>query len=177
LGAFDLRFRSVAAGTLGGNLVPRQRRFFLAGADPYETFTNPFLRSGGSLFARNGVQYQAPGGGGLRGFGPAASASWLVGFGMEAGWRLVERPARGLFRAVRIAAFADGALLDRNAVGRDAAADLGVGVRASHRVGPTSFVTRLDFPLFVTRPAAAVAGSAADGTTKFRFVWSLEEAF
>jgi len=177
LGAFDLRFRSVAAGTLGGNLVPLQRRFFLAGADPYETFTNPFLRSAGSLFARNGVQYQAPGGGGLRGFAAASSASWLVGFGVEVGWQLVERPARQLFSAVSIAAFADGALLDRNAIGRDAAADVGVGIRAAHRVGPTSFVTRLDFPLLVTRPAAAVAGSGSDGVAKFRFVWSLEEAF
>jgi len=76
-----------------------------------------------------------------------------------------------------VAGFADGALLDRNAIGRDAAGDVGVGVRATHRVGPTSFVTRVDFPLVVSRPAAAVPGAARDGVVKFRVVWSLEEAF
>ncbi len=177
VGAFDVRLRGVAAGTLGGNAVPLQRRIFLAGADPYETFTNPFLRSAGSLFARDGVQYQAPGGGDLRGFSPAAAASWLVGAGAEAAWRLVERPDRRLFSSVSVAAFADGALLDRNAIGRDAAGDAGFGLRAAHRIGPTSFVTRVDFPVLVTRPAAAVAGAAGDGVMKFRFVWSLEEAF
>jgi len=177
LGAFDLRLRSVAEGKLGGSAVPLQRRIFLSGADPYETFTNPFLRSGGSLLARNGVDYQAPGGGGLRGFSPAATASWLVGVGAEARWRLVERPDRLLLSAVSVAAFADGALLDRNAIGRDAAGDVGLGLRAAHRIGPTSFVTRVDFPVLVTRPAAAVAGAARDAVMKFRIVWSLEEAF
>ena len=177
LGRFDLKARAVAAGTLGGTTLPLQRRIFLAGADPYETFADPFLRSRGALFARNGVQYQAPGGGGLRGFSPAATASWLVGVGAEAAWRVVERPSRRLFSTVSVAAFGDGALLDRNAIGRAAAGDAGVGVRAAHRVGPTSFVTRVDFPVLVTRPAAAVAGAARDGMMKFRFVWSLEEAF
>lgn len=177
LGVFDLRLRGVAAGTLGGNLVPRQRRFFLSGADPYETFTTPFLRSAGSLLARDGVHYQAPGGGDLRGFRPAAAATWLVGFGVEGGVRLFDRPQRRLFTTMAVAAFADGALLDRNAIGRDAAADLGIGVRAAHRVGPTSFVTRVDFPLVVSRPAVAVSGAARDGVVKFRMVWSLEEAF
>ncbi len=176
IGAIDLSFRAVAAGTLGGSAVPLQRRIFLAGADPYETFTDPFLRSAGALFARNGVHYQAPGGGDLRGLGPATSASWLVGFGAEAGWRLFARPERSLFRTVSVAAFVDGALVDGNALGRNAAGDAGFGLRATHRVGPTSFVTRVDFPLLVTRPVAAVAGAAGDRVVKFRFVWSLEEA-
>ncbi len=175
VGAFDLRIRGVAGGTLGGLAVPLQRRIFLAGADPYETFTDPFLRSGGSLFARSGVHYQAPGGGDLRGFGTAA-ANWLAGLGAEAAWRMVDVPQRRLFNSVSVAAFADGALLDRAAVGRAAAADAGFGLRATHRVGPSSFVTRVDFPLVVTQPTAAVGGAARDGVVKFRFVWSLEEA-
>ncbi len=176
-GVVGVRLRGVAAGVLGGTAVPLQRRIFLSGADPYETFTNPFLRSAGSLFARDGVHYQAPGGGGLRGFSPATAATWLVGFGVEGGVRLFERPQHRLFNTMSVAAFADGALLDRNAMGRDAAADCGVGIRATHRVGPTSFVTRVDLPLLVSRPAAAVAGAARDGVMKFRVVWSLEEAF
>jgi hypothetical protein len=76
-----------------------------------------------------------------------------------------------------VAGFVDAALLDRAALGRAAAADAGVGVRAAHRIGPTRFVTRVDLPVLVSRPAAAVAGAAGDGAFKFRWVWSFEEAF
>ncbi len=176
IGAFDITSRSVIAGTLGGSRLPLQRRIFLAGADPYETFTNPFLRSSGALFA-GGAHYQATGGGALRGFSPYASATWLVGLNVEAGPRLVDRPRGKLFNRVSLAGFADVALLDPHAIGRDAAADAGLGLRAYHRIGPTRFVTRLDFPLLVSRPAAAVGGAAADGRFKFRAIWSLEEAF
>ncbi len=178
LGRFDLVSRTVLAGTLGGNLVPRQRRIFLAGADPYETFDNPLLRSGGALLAGDGVHYQAPGagGGGLRGFAPSASAAWLAGTGLELGPRLLERPGRRFVSSLSVVGFADAAILDPRALGRDAAADAGLGVRATHRIGPTRFVTRVDFPLYVTRPALAVGGAPADARLKFRVVWSLEEA-
>jgi hypothetical protein len=91
--------------------------------------------------------------------------------------RVVTRPQQRLFSDVRVAAFADAALLDPQALGRAAAGDAGIGLRATHRIGPTRFVTRVDFPLLVTRPAAAVAGAAGDGAFKLRWVWSLEEAF
>jgi hypothetical protein len=176
-GAFDLRLRTVAAGTLGGRSVPGQRRIFLGGADPYESFDNPFLRSRGALFSRDAVHYQAAGGLGLRGFAPPASATWGVAVNAEAAWRVVERPARRAFASVSFAAFGDVALLDRAVLGRGAAFDAGVGLRAAHRIGPTRFVLRADLPLLVSRPAAAVAGAAGDGVFKFRWVWSLEEAF
>jgi len=174
---FDVRLRGVAAGTLGGTAVPLQRRIFLGGADPYATFTNPFLRSRGALLARDDVHYGAAGDLGLRGFSPVASATWGVAVNIEAGLRLVDQPRRRAFGTVTVAAFADAALLDRAALGRAAAADAGIGVRATHQIGPTRFVTRLDLPLLVTRPAAAVAGAAGDGAFKFRWVWSFEEAF
>jgi len=176
-GGFDLRLRLVAAGTLGGSRVPLQRRIFLGGADPYATFTDPFLRSRGGLLAADGAHYQAAGGLGLRGFSPFVSASWGVALNAEAAVRLVTRPERRLFSDVRIALFADGALLDRAALGRSAAGDAGVGLRAAHRIGPTRFVTRVDLPVLVTRPAAAVAGAAGEGVFRLRWVWSLEEAF
>ena len=176
-GGFDLRFRVIAAGTLGGTRVPLQRRIFLGGADPYATFANPFLRSRGALFARDAVHYQAPGGVGLRGYAAAASATWVVALNAEAGLRLLERPRRRLFSAITLAAFADVALLDRAALGGAGAADAGLGIRAAHRIGPTRFVTRVDLPVLVSRPAAVVAGAAGDGAFKFRWVWSLEEAF
>jgi hypothetical protein len=177
VGRLDLRLRFVAAGTLGGTSVPLQRRIFLGGADPYATFTDPFLRSRGGLLAADGAHYQAAGGLGLRGFAPFVSATWGVALNAEAALKLVTRPQKRVFSDVRVAAFADAALLDPQALGRAAAGDAGVGLRATHRIGPTRFVTRVDFPLLVTRPAAAVAGAAGDGAFKLRWVWSLEEAF
>jgi hypothetical protein len=38
-------------------------------------------------------------------------------------------------------------------------------------------VTRVDFPLVVSRSAYAVGGAPGDPQFKFRMVWSLEEAF
>jgi len=176
-GRTSLRLRVVAAGTLGGTSVPLQRRIFLGGPDPYTTFTDPFLRSRGALLARDDAHYQAAGGLGLRGVSPLVSAAWGAGVNVEAVRRLVDRPGSRLFAAVSAVLFADAAALDRAALGRAAAADAGVGLRAAHRIGPTRFVTRVDLPLLVTRPAAAVAGAAGDGAFKFRWVWSLEEAF
>ena len=177
VGEFDVRLRGVAAGTLGGTAVPLQRRIFVGGADPYATFGNPFLRSRGALLARDDVHYGAAGGLGLRGFSPVASATWGVALNAEAALRVMERPTRRAFSSVSLTAFVDAALLDRAVLGRAAAADAGVGLRAAHRIGPTRFVTRVDFPVAVTRPSAAVAGAAGDGVFKFRWVWSFEEAF
>ncbi|HMA47130.1 MAG TPA: hypothetical protein VKP11_08030, partial [Frankiaceae bacterium] len=176
-GRSSLRLRAVAAGTLGGTAVPLQRRVFLAGADPYETFRDPFLRSRGAPLADADIHYQAAGGLGLRGFVPTGTAAWGAALNAEAVRRLVERPRSRFFTSVSAALFADVALLDRAVLGRAVAADAGAGLRAAHRIGPTRFVTRVDLPLLVSRPAAGVAGAAGDGLFKFRWVWSLEEAF
>jgi hypothetical protein len=173
----SLRVRTVAAGVLGGNAVPLQRRVFVGGADPYATFADPFLRSRGAPLARPDVHFQAAGGLGLRGFAPVVSATWGAAVNVELAKPLVDRPRDRWFSAVSAAVFADAALLDPAALGRAAAADAGVGLRATHRIGPTRFVTRIDLPLMVTRPGAAVAGAGGDGPFKFRWVWSLEEAF
>ena len=176
IGAFDLGLRAVAAGVKAGGALPRQREVFLAGADPYAVFTDPFLRSRGSLFAGD-AHYQAPGGGDLRGFSPEIAASWLVGANVEVGRRLVDRPRRRLFSSVSLVAFADGALLDPHALHRAAAGDAGVGLRATHRIGPTTFVTRVDLPFVVSRASYAVGGRSGDDRFKLRAVWSLEGVF
>ncbi len=176
MGKFDLHIRTVLAGVTAGGALPHQREIFLAGADPYATFTNPFLRSRGALFGGD-AHYQSPGGGDLRGFNPDLSARWLAAVNVEAGPRLVNRPARRLFSAVSVVGFADGAVLDPHALHRVAAGDLGLGLRATHRIGPTSSVTRVDFPLVVSRASYALGGRPGDNRFKLRAVWSLEEAF
>ena len=180
-GAFELRARGYVAGYAADGDVPRQRRIFAAGADPYETFLNPLLRSRGAPLARGDVHYQAPGGGGVRALRADLAGRWIAAANVEVSGTVFRRPARRAFGAVSVAAFADAAVGDSAAVGgsarRGAVADFGLGLRAAHRIGPTSFVTRFDVPFLVTRPALAAGARSGDGRLRPRWVWSFEEAF
>jgi hypothetical protein len=51
-----------------------------------------------------------------------------------------------------------------------------VGLRAEHRIGDTRFVTRIDLPLFVSRPLLAQDRSPGDDQVAFRWVFSFEPA-
>src|SRR5258708_13580273 len=66
--------RLYAGGYASATPPPLQRRIMLAGADPYETFTNPLLRSAGALFVRPGFHYPPMGGPNLPGFPPPPGA-------------------------------------------------------------------------------------------------------
>jgi hypothetical protein len=50
-----------------------------------------------------------------------------------------------------------------------------VGIRIRHRIAQTSFVTRFDAPILVTRPRLAVDDQA--GSVRFRLVVSFSPAF
>jgi hypothetical protein len=184
VGPFEVRGRAWLAGVVkfGGanpgqpaSTLPPQRRIYLAGADPYQTFNNPFLRSDGALLVKPDVNYQAAGGAGLRGYDATLAATWAAALNMELMKALFRAPRRHAFTGLSLALFADAAAT--HSPDLTGLADAGVGVRATHRVGPTNFATRLDFPLLVSDPSRAVGASAGDGHTKFRFVWSFEEAF
>jgi hypothetical protein len=45
-----------------------------------------------------------------------------------------------------------------------------------HRIGDTRFTTRLDFPLYVSRPAIAHGAEPGDQETEFRWTFSFEPA-
>jgi hypothetical protein len=55
-------------------------------------------------------------------------------------------------------------------------ADAGLGLRAEHRIGDTEFMTRFDFPLFVSRPAAAHDRAPGDDDVAFRWTFGLRPA-
>jgi hypothetical protein len=151
--------RLFAGTTVSADSAPRQRRLFLSGADPYERFGSPFLRSRGSLLAGSGLPYHAPGGAGVRGLNPEVGASRALGASVEVEYALHRRTGRGLFNRLAVAGFADGALANGDLdPGRNrliSVADAGIGIRLDHRLGQTSFQTRFDFPLWVSRPALA----------------------
>ena len=168
------------AGVAGGSdATAKQRQLYFQGADPLERFTNPFLRSRGSLLAGDDFHYQLPGGGGVRGADPRLSTSSLVAVNLELERTLVARPRARLFSRVALAAFTD---LSRS-IGQSPEANLGervkflgdagIGIRAEHRVGDTRFVTRLDLPLWVSRASLAQDASSSDGVA-FRWVFSFQ---
>ena len=56
-------------------------------------------------------------------------------------------------------------------------ADAGVGLRANHRIGTTSFMTRFDFPFYLSKPEYARNDFARDDQFDFRWLISLQAAF
>jgi hypothetical protein len=162
----------------------------LAGADPYETFTNPLLRSRGALFVRPDFNYQAPGDANLRGFRPDLGGRWAVALNMEGTKTLFRRAsndenpagASGLFNQVALEAFADAGVVDPRAVPPSTAGksyttlyDAGVGLVTRHRINELAWTMRFEMPFVVNR-----WNYAADGTDKrvaFRWLISLEPSF
>ena len=93
----------------------RQLRIPIAGADPYETFPNPFLHSRGALLVRPGFYYHSPGGPNLRGFRNDLGGRWAIGVNLEL-TRAVMRRGAGLVREVALESFLDLGLADTVAV-------------------------------------------------------------
>ena len=175
-GRFTVAARGFGGVTLSADPLPLQRRIYLAGADPYQRLDNPFLRSAGGLFVRNGFQYHAPGGTNLRGLNPSTGASQAYGITLEMEGRLYERGG-GLFRRAALALFGDGALANGDLIqdGGDnlaSAGDAGVGLRIDHRLGATSFQTRLDLPLWVSRPSLAQDRHPGEEPVGWRWTFS-----
>ena len=166
--------RGYAGAALGASPVMQQRRIYLAGSDPYQQFANPFLRSRGSIFRLDGVNYQSPGGADARGLSPTLSARQAYGVNVEIGRRLL-RSGWGMVHGISVAAFVDGVLADgdldtggRNTI--QAAADAGLGVRMQMQVGQAPFEVRFDVPFWVSVPS--LAQDTGPGNQPFGFRWT-----
>ncbi len=167
---------------LAHNAPPLQRRIMLAGADPYETFTNPLLRSRGALFVRPDFHYQAPGDANLRGFRPDLGGRWAVALNLEGTTAVYRRPgASGLFTEVALAVFADVGIVDTLAVPATGGQsyttlyDGGVGLVTRHRINDLAWTMRFEVPFVVNRWNYAADG--IDRRIAFRWLMSLEPSF
>jgi hypothetical protein len=186
-GEVSLRTSYLGVRLFGGTYLaqtapPLQRRIMLAGADPYETFTNPLLRSRGALFVRPDFHYQAPGDANLRGFRPDLGGRWAVGVNIE-GTKTVYRRERddGLLARVTLEAFVDAGLVDTLAVpaldghSYTTLYDGGVGLVTRHRINELAWTMRFEVPLIVNRWDYAADGP--DKRVRFRWQVSLEPSF
>jgi hypothetical protein len=165
---------------MSADSAPRQRRIPIAGGDAYRRFDSPFLRSTGSLLAGTGFFYHFPGGAGVRGLDPRLNSDQALGATGEIEYALAATGHSGLLHRVSLAAFGDWAVgngdLDSARGGLRAVGDAGVGVRMRHRLGGTRFMTRLDFPLWVSRPRLA-QDDRPDHRFGFRWAVSFTPAF
>ncbi len=167
----------------GAHAAAKQRQVYLSSSDPFEQLYNPFLRSEGALLVLDDVPYQAPGGAGVRAVDFRVSNSGLIAANVEVERTVVERRKSRLFGRVSVAAFGDAA----QGIGGPAqlatgeqlgfVADAGLGVRASHRIGKTSFLTRFDFPFYLSEPAYSRNDFAQDDAFAFRWLFSVQAAF
>ena len=171
-------------GAYAGRSVPvPQRRIPIAGADPYETFTNPLLRSAGALFVRPDFYYHAPGNGNLRGFRNDLGGRWAVTLNLELA-RSVWRRDRGILRDVSLTGFVDGGLVDTLAVsptfpGRRYTPlyDGGVGLVTRHQIRDLGWTMRVELPLVVSRWNYARDLRPSEGRLAFRWQLSLSPSF
>jgi len=177
---FGLSFRGFAGFAESGDPVVTQRQIFLAGADPYVQIDNPYLRSLGAPLAGADFHYQMPGGAALRGLNPYTTANTALALGTTVAWTPLNRRGGHLFNRVSASAFGDaawanGSLSSDNTL--HLAGDAGLGLQAAHRIGQTSFVTRFDFPFYVSRPDLGVDGSHPGEEFRFRWVFSFQTAW
>jgi len=178
-----LALRGYLAAGVSDHEAAKQRQVYFQGSDPLSQLYNPFLRSRGALLVREDFNYHSPGGAGIRGVDPRLSTSAIAALNLEVERGLLSRPQSHLFKRISIAAFSDlaqgiGSMSQTPATGTIRfLADAGLGVRAAHRIGDTEFVTRFDFPLFVSRPELAQDAGAGDDDVAFRWVFSFEQPF
>jgi hypothetical protein len=167
----------------GEDDAAKQRQIYFQGADPLQQLTNPFLRSRGALLVGDDFNYHAPGGAGVRGIDPRVSTTAIVAFNLELEQTVLARPSARLLNRVGLAVFTD---LSQDVGGSSQPltgdrirflGDAGIGLRARHRIGETNFVTRFDFPFFVSRPELAQDRGAGDGEFEFRWTFSFGESF
>lgn len=157
--------RVYAAAVFSPDQVLSQRRIFVAGADPYQSLSNPFVRSAGAPLVRDDCwcRWHTPGGGNLRGYNQSFSTDRLLTMNAEVQTTLF-RPKSSLVSRIAITFFADGGRTgasrgiggsgDSTALAEPDRwlADAGLGVRLTHRIGQTTWTSRIDFPFWVSDP-------------------------
>ena len=173
-------------GAYVGDTPPvRQRRIPIGGADPYETFTNPLLRSRGALFVRPDFHYHAPGNANLRGFRSGLGGRWALAANVEV-TRSVWGGRRngGILRDVAFMGFVDAGVVDTLAVrpstpGRwyTTLYDGGIGLVTRHRLRELDWTMRFELPVVVSRWDYAADARPGDGRLAFRWQLSLSPSF
>jgi hypothetical protein len=168
-GAVSVGVRASHASLMSADPLLPQRRLFVAGADPYQQMTNPFLRAVGAPLLRGDMagHWHEAGGGNLRGFDAALSSEHRTALNVEVEATLLRRE-QPLLSRVALVAFGDVAHLGAaRGIGGDAESlvlrpavrrtlvDAGIGLRMQHRIAGVAFQSRVELPFYVNDAAWA----------------------
>lgn len=184
VGGTRLGIRIFGGAFLSADPPPLQRRIYVAGADPYETFTDPLLRSRGAWFVRPGFYYQSPGDANLRAFDPALGGRWAVSTNIEITRSVLTRRS-GFLRSATVEGFLDAGLVDTTAVASVSGKatgtrlwDGGLGLVTVTAIRDLFWTTRFEVPFLVNRyDHAADLRPYGDGNAAFRWSVSLAPSF
>jgi Peptidase family M1 domain len=175
--------RLFAGAYLSGSPPLKQRRIMVAGADPYETFTNPLLRSAGALLVRPGFHYQEPGNANLRAFRADLGGRWAVALNGELTRSLFRRD-RGAVREVALEGFADLGVVDSLATTPQTGDrpytvlhDAGIGLVTRHRINDLAWTMRLEAPIEVGPSEYAAEVRPGGARVALRWLVSLRPSF
>jgi len=178
-----LGLRVFAGGYFSGSAPLAQRRIMVAGADPYETFTNPLVRSAGALLVRPDFYFQTPGDAGLRAFRPDLGGRWAIAANVEL-TRSLHRSERAWVRDVALEAFCDVGLVDSLATTPQLSGkpysdlnDAGVGVVTRQQVHELAWTLRVEFPLEVSGGSLAADYRPSGSRVAFRWLVALSPSF
>jgi len=172
-----LGLRLFAGGYTGASPPVRQRRIPIAGADPYETFSDPLLRSRGALFLRPDFYYHAPGNANLRSFRRDLGGRWAVSVNGEL-TRSLGRRDHGFLREASLMGFADAGVVDTVAVpatkpgrGSTFLYEGGLGLVTRHQLRDLDWTLRFEVP-FVVAPFQFAADSVS-GKARLALRWQV----
>lgn len=142
--------------------APAERRFFLSSADPWQTTSNPWLRSAGAALDAEGW---TPGGGTLRGYDPRVAVPWAVTLGATLRGPAAEVSGVGIRPLAAAGVGAAGSPgPDAGLPSGEVLASAGAGVELG--LARSGWRLRLDVPVWVRHPA--VASGARDEEVGFR---------
>ena len=151
--------------------VPPERAVHVSAATPTATFGNHFWRPDGGIFSNDDVNYRPLGGAGMRGYDPLISGRHVVAVNVEEALRVARFGPATAPLDLEVAAFGDAGVLWADGVGetlRSNLADAGVGLLLRGQLFDRPVRVRLDAPLYVSDPGAAIGARGRDASTRER---------
>jgi hypothetical protein len=139
------------------NRMPNQRALFLSAADPVSTFENHWWRPRESLLKQTSVNWLPLGGAALRGYHWSVQAEEVAAANVELSQDVGHLNGTYGSLFVALSAFGDAGYvkLNKGDTG-EWLVDTGAGFNVRGRLFDKDVITRVDFPVFVTRPELSI---------------------
>ena len=135
--------------------VPGHRALYVSAEDPTTTFWTHWWRPRDAILKQRDVSWLPLGGPALRGYHWSVTSPELVGANAEVATRIAHVDGSSATFDIWASLFADAGYEAKRSL-----VDAGPGVRMQGRLYDRPITLRLDFPIYVGRPALAIDGTA-----------------